>query len=302
VALVILNWNGREDVVNCLSTLTRLRYPNWEATVVDNASTDGSVEAVRVRFPEQRVLVMEKNFGFTGGNNRGIADALARGADHVLLLNNDTEMHPDLITELVRVARADHRVGAVGAKNLRLEDPTVVWGAYGEVTYGAELVRLHGRGEADGPRFEGVRDVDWVIGNGILMSRAALQAIGGLDEAYFGYHEDVEWCARARERGFRIVFNGHAIVLHKGFGAADPSRPVKFPVLYFLGRNGVLFARRYGSPWQRARYGFLFLSNVLRLWVRGLRGREARETYRWLLRGFYHGLSGRLVLKEFGLQ
>src|SRR5438477_5017358 len=107
VALVILNWNGRDDVLNCVSTLPRLRYRNYEATVVDNASSDGSVEALHTRFPQQRILRMEKNLGFCGGNNRGIADAVARGAEYVLLLNNDTEMHPDLIGALVQVAGTD---------------------------------------------------------------------------------------------------------------------------------------------------------------------------------------------------
>jgi len=302
VAIVILNWNGREDVLNCVSTLPRLVYPNYLATVVDNASTDGSVEALRQRFPQQRLLVMEKNLGFTGGNNRGIADALANGADFVLLLNNDTELHPRLLDELVGVAESDAAIAAVGAKNLRLEDPREVWGAYGEVTYGGELVRVLGKGEPDGPRFEEVRDVAWVIGNGLMMSRRALERIGGFDETFFGYHEDVDWCASAREAGFRVVYNGRAIIFHKGFGAADPSRPVRFPVLYFLGRNGVLFARKHGSPLQRARYTALFLARVLLLYARGLVGREARESYRWLLRGFYHGLTGRLVLEELRLQ
>ncbi len=123
VAIVILNWNGREDVLNCVSTLPRLTYENYVATVVDNASSDGSVEALRQRFPEQRVLALERNLGFTGGNNRGIADALAHAADYVLLLNNDTEMHPELVSELVRAAGTDERIGAVGAKNLQLENP-----------------------------------------------------------------------------------------------------------------------------------------------------------------------------------
>src|ERR1700687_1162314 len=101
VAIVILNWNGKDDILHCLSTLPRIRYSNWSATVIDNASVDGSVAAIQESYPNQPILVMEKNLGFCGGNNRGIADALDRGADYVLLLNNDTELHPDLLDELV---------------------------------------------------------------------------------------------------------------------------------------------------------------------------------------------------------
>jgi len=302
VALIILNWNGREDVLNCVSTLPRLTYPNYFATVVDNASTDGSVEALRERFPEQRVLVMEKNLGFCGGNNRGIRDALELGAEYVLLVNNDTEMHPELMTELVRVATTDPQIAVVGAKNLRMENPTEVWGAYGELDYGKEPVRVAGQGQPDGPAYRIVRDADWVIGNGFLMSRAAIEAVGVFDEGFFGYHEDVDWCERARKGGFRIVFNGAAIIYHRGFGAAHPGRPIPFPVLYFLGRNAIFFARKHGSLWQRTRYCALFLAEVTRLLVRGVIRRESLNPYLWLLRGFADGVLGRLPLRQLKLQ
>ncbi|MCK6556417.1 glycosyltransferase family 2 protein [Candidatus Binatia bacterium] len=302
VAVVILNWNGRDDILNCVSTLPRLTYPNYSATVVDNASADGSVEALRERFPRQRVLVMEKNLGFCGGNNRGIRDALANGADYVLLLNNDTEMHPELISELVRVAVTDARIGAVGAKNLRLEDPSEVWGAYGRLTWGKELVQVVGQGRPDGREYREVRDVDWAIGNGIMMSRAALETVGGFDEGFFGYHEDVDWCQRAREHGFRIMFNGDAIIYHRGFGASHPGRPMPFPVLYFLGRNGIFFARKHGTRWQVLKFGTLFLLEVVRLLIRGAWRGERLKDYLWLLRGFADGVVGRLPLRDLRLQ
>jgi hypothetical protein len=296
VGIVLLNWNGREDVLNCLSTLPRLRYDNWEATVIDNASTDGSVEAVRGCYPAQRVLVMERNLGFTGGNNRGIADALARGADYVLLLNNDTEMHPDLVTELVRVARTDRGVGAVGAKNLRLGDPSIVWGAWNELVYDEGLVRVVGQGRPDGPEYTGVHDVEGVIGNGMMMSRSALSRVGGFDESYFGYHEDIDWCLRARAAGFRVVYCGAAVIHHRGFGAADPTRDVPFPVLYFLGRNGVLFARKHGTRAQQLRFARRYLGSVLRQGVAAAARGERVKPYLWMLRGFADGLLGRLPL------
>ncbi|MBI4517291.1 MAG: glycosyltransferase family 2 protein [Deltaproteobacteria bacterium] len=302
VAIVILNWNGRDDVLNCVATLPRLTYPNYVATVVDNASSDGSVAALRERFAQQRVLVMEKNLGFCGGNNRGIQDALAQGAEYVLLLNNDTELHPQLVTELVRAAETDPQIAAVGAKNLRMENRAEVWGAYGELTYGKELVRVVGQDAVDGPAFSGMRDADWVIGNGIMMSRKAIEAVGGFDEGFFGYHEDVDWCMRARKQGFRIVFNGDAVIYHKGFGAAHPGRPIPFPVLYFLGRNGIFFARKHGTLWQRARLTVLFFADLTRLLIAGVIRRERLKPYLWLLRGFVDGVTGRLPLRALKLQ
>lgn len=302
VAVVILTWNGKEDILHCLSTLPRIRYPNWSATVIDNASTDGTLEAIRAAFPSQRVLAMEKNLGFCGGNNCGIQDALARGAAYVLLLNNDTELHPDLLSELVRVAQSDERIGAVGTKNILMDDHQVVWGAYGELRYDRDLVRLIGSRQPDGPEYCVVKDVDWVIGNGVLMSRAALDHIGGFDESFFGYHEDVDWCERARKAGFRIVYNGRAIIYHRGFGAARPNAKMPFPVLYFLGRNSILFARKHASPGQLCKFVILFFAGVAWWMIRGIWRGDRMKSYLWLLRGFADGVLGRLPLRQLGLQ
>ena len=302
VAVVILTWNGKNDVLRCLSTLPRVRYSNWSATVVDNASSDGTLEAVKSAYPEQRVLVMEKNLGFCGGNNRGIQDAVARGADYVLLLNNDTELHPQLLSELVDVARTDPHIGAVGAKNVHMEDHSTVWGAYGWLTYNHNLVTLVGARQPDGAEYTCVRDVDWVIGNGVMMSRAAIAAIGGFDENFFGYHEDVDWCERARGSGFRIVFNGRAIIYHRGFGAAHPDSKMPFPVLYFLGRNAFIFARKHGTLWQQTRYITLFSLYIASQTVWAAIRRDRVKPFLWILRGFLDAVRGRLPLQQLGLQ
>lgn len=302
VAIVLLTWNGKDDILHCLSTLSRIQYANWSATVIDNGSEDGTAEAVRTAYPEQRLLRIEPNVGFCGGNNYAIRDALARGADYVLLLNNDTELHADLLDELVRVAVSDPRIGAVGAKNIRMDDHRVVWGAYGEVRYDRDLVRLVGSRQPDGPAYTCVKDVDWVIGNGVMMSRAALEAIGGFDEHFYGYHEDVDWCERARKAGFRIVYNGHAIIYHLGFGAARPTAKRPFPVLYFLGRNSIIFARKHGSALQICKFVTLFFLGVAWWMFAGIFRGDRMKSYLWLLRGFADGVLGRLPLHQLGLK
>jgi GT2 family glycosyltransferase len=270
--------------------------------VVDNASSDGTAEAIAEAYPAQRVLRMEKNLGFCGGNNRGIADAIERGADYVLLLNNDTELHPQLLAELVRVAEQDARIGAVGSKNIQMEDHSVVWGAYGWLTYDYDLVTLVGSRAADGPAFTCVKDVDWVIGNGIMMSRAAVEKVGGFDESFFGYHEDVDWCERARKDGFRVVFNGHAVIYHRGFGAAHPDAKMPFPVLYFLGRNAWVFARKHGTPAQQARYLAAFARYMSRETLKAAVTGDRVKPWLWILRGFADAVLGRLPLRRLGLQ
>ena len=225
-----------------------------------------------------------------------------RGADYILLLNNDTELHPDLLDELVRVAQGDPHIGAVGTKNILMDDHDVVWGAYGELRYDRDLVRLIGSRQPDGPEYRGVKDVDWVIGNGVMMSRRAVETVGGFDESFFGYHEDVDWCERARRAGLRIVYNGDAIIYHKGFGAARPSAKMPFPVLYFLGRNSILFARKHASPLQLCKFVTLFFGGVAWWMIGGIFRGDRMKSYLWLLRGFADGVVGRLPLRQLGLQ
>src|SRR5262249_16918 len=153
--------------------------------------------------PGASLLSAPENLGFAAGHNLVVRRALAAGATHVLLLNNDAVVDPGCLAALVRAAAAP-RVGAVGAKVLAADDPGRLWLAWGRVTWRAALVERVGRGAPDGPPFDRERDVEWVPGCAMLVARDALDAVGGLDERFFAYHEDVDWCVSARERGFRI--------------------------------------------------------------------------------------------------
>jgi GT2 family glycosyltransferase len=238
VVLLILTWNRRDDVLRCVASLPRLAYPNLLPVVVDNASADDTVAALRDRHPELTVLRNERNLGYAGGNNAGMRWALARGAEYVQLINSDTEVTADMTGELVRTAAADER-------------------AYSTLTYGPFLVRSDGAGAADGPVWQVERDVDAVIGNGYLWRRAALEQVGLLDESYFGYHEDVEWCARARAAGWRVVYDGRAAIVHRGGSSSDLGHARVFPARYFLGRNAARFVRRHASAAERLRFAAL---------------------------------------------
>src|SRR5262245_10945590 len=299
VVLLILTWNRRDDVLRCVASLPRLTYPNVTPVVIDNASQDDTVAAVQARHPQLTILAQRRNLGYAGGNNAGIRWALEYGADYVQLINSDTEVTPELTGELVRVAETDPHIAVVGCRNLLMEDPARLWGAYSTITYGPFLVRSDGAGAADGPRWQQVRDVDAVIGNGYLWRRAALEQIGLLDEAFFGYHEDVEWCVRARQAGWRVVYAGSAAIVHRGGSSSKPGHARIFPARYFLGRNGVAFVRRYGSWAARARFAALCGGALAARLVRALarRGRSGSALAEELAyaRGLWDGMRRRPV-------
>lgn len=314
VAVLILTWNRRDDVLRCVASLERLDYPNFLPVVIDNASRDDTVAVLRERFPAVHVIANPTNRGYAGGNNAGIRWALSRGADYVLIINSDTEVLPEMISELVRVAESDPRIAVVGCRNLLLEEPARLWGAYGVLDYGPFVVRAAGERALDGPEYHVVKDVDWVIGNGYMWRRAALEQVGLLDESFFGYHEDVDWCARARAAGWRVVYTGTAAILHLGGSSSAPEQKRVFPRSYFLGRNGVRFVRRHGSAAQRARFAALclaaFAARALRAALLRVfpseptrrRGRAAWTMEMSFLRGMLDGLRDRPIpFAELGL-
>lgn len=300
VAVVVLDWDGGAEAVRAVESALATRYPRLEVVLVDNASAHPVLERVREAHPEVLTFRNPRNLGYAGGNNAGIRLALERGADFVLLLNNDARLHPEAILELVAVARRDQSIAAVGAKVLSAERPGHLWMAYGEVSWRQSLVRLVGRGERDGPRFSIEREVDWVSGCALLLSRRGLDEVGLLDEDFFAYHEEVDWCARARARGLRVVFAPRAIAYHRGEASSGGGAYVSRKQ-YLAARNAVLFVRRHGSRRQRIRFASSVIASLpFQLLRRTLRG-EQRGV--WLkVRGMLDALRGRPIPRaELGL-
>jgi len=135
VIVVVVNWNGLADTLECLGSLARLDYPNYDTVVVDNGSTDGSVPAIRERFELVMVVENSENLGYAGGNNIGLEHAMRRGADYALLLNNDTLVAPDCLCRLVAAAQADPEVGMAGPIIYYRDLPDVIWSPGGAIDW-----------------------------------------------------------------------------------------------------------------------------------------------------------------------
>jgi GT2 family glycosyltransferase len=255
VAAVVLTWNGREDTLACLASLERVPDRPELVVVVDNASTDGTAEAVTERFLRAELVRSPENRGFAGGNNLGIARALELGADHVLVLNNDAEVEPGAIDALVEAATARPDAGSVGAKILFADPPDLVWfaGADYDPRRGYNG-RQRGYREPDDGRWAGVRETDRACGAAMLVPRAVLERVGAFDETLFLYAEDVEWSLRAARAGLRHYVVGESVVRHHVSAAAGgESSPL---TLYYGLRNALVVAERYAplgrlGTWRR---------------------------------------------------
>jgi GT2 family glycosyltransferase len=220
-----------------------LDYANYEVVVVDNGRP-GEFRARLADAPQGLTLLENStNLGFAGGCNVGIEFLLGRGADYVLLLNDDTQVSPTMLRVLVEEAERDPRVGLAGPKIYYHSQPNVIWSAGGALTDHGEPRHLRAD-EVDGASDEGVCDVDYVSGCALLARRELIEQIGLLDERFFAYFEETEWCARARRADFRIVFVPGARLWHK----IEPGQRTHSPLyLYLMTRNRLLFLKCSGA-------------------------------------------------------
>lgn len=253
VSIIILNWNGLEDTIECLESLKKGTYHNYEVIVVDNASLGSDVQVLTERYGDYiRIIQNDKNYGFAEGNNVGIRYAQANfNPDYFLLLNNDTVVHPDSISELVRVSLGNERIGMVGPKIYYFDKPSRIWFAGGHINYWTGRPRHIGIGQEDRGQFENVVDVDFITGCCMLISREVLLKVGLLDDAFFFGNEDYDICIRAAKQRFRIVFAPRAKVWHK-IGRATSSTEEKPSSVhaYYAAKNLLLLWQKHWSKLQ----------------------------------------------------
>jgi GT2 family glycosyltransferase len=239
LAAVVLNWNGGERTLAALESLAGV-----DRICVDNGSTDGSADAVARRLPDVELIRTGVNLGFSGGNNVGLRRALARGADWVLLLNDDAVADAGLPAALDAAAAARPDAGVLACKVYFAEPPDVLMYAGGRVNLRLGYSgRQDGFGEHDDGRFEELREVERATGAAMAVSREAVERAGFLDEALFAYAEDLEWCVRIRAAGFAIVFVPGAKVWHVGSASTGGLRSPTS--LYYDTRNVIAVAERH---------------------------------------------------------
>lgn len=236
VSIIVLNWNGKHHLKECLDSLLSLDYPKYKVVVVDNASEDGSVDFLKSHYPDIYLIRNEKNLGFAEGNNVGIRFALSQGAEYVVLLNNDTCVEPDFLTHLIQRGEEEKEIGVLGGKVLMYFDPRIINStgvnlnqfAYGwDRDFGEEALRVNReRGE-----------VLAVTGSLIAIKREIFEKIGLLDSKYFAYYEDVDFCIRVwKDTPFKVEYVPEAVIYHK-FSASVSEEP------YF--KKNLMFKNQY---------------------------------------------------------
>jgi hypothetical protein len=235
VVVIILNWNGLNDTLECLTSVFRLDYPEFEVIVVDNGSSDESVETIRCKFPQVILIENRKNLGFTGGNNVGMRYAMKHGADYVWLLNNDTVVETDSLAKLVDAGEQSLEIGLVSPRIYDYDSPEKVqfMGSYVDFAHFSNTKVIDAK-ELDDQQIQS-NLVLW--GTALLIKREVIETVGYLSDKYFAYLEDCDYSFRALKANYRTSVRIDAHILHKG----AKSTGLHSPIHVFLGTRNLYF-------------------------------------------------------------
>jgi GT2 family glycosyltransferase len=214
VSIVIPNWNGKKFLSPCLDSLLGQTYRNFEIIVVDNGSKDGSIDLLKERYPQVKLLALQHNTGFSFAVNRGIE---ASSGEYIGLINNDTKVHEQWLDAMVSALKNHNEIGSAACKMLSLDDPTIFDGAGDGLRRGMLPARI-GHGEKDIGQFNNQRYVLGACGGAALYRKSMLDEIGLFDEDFFAYLEDVDLGLRAQSAGFKCLYIPEAIIYHLGCG------------------------------------------------------------------------------------
>ncbi len=262
--IIILNWNNAPDTINCLDSLFKIHYKETVLLVVDNASTDGSLEKIRSWCNSNNIthqvhlLSLPENQGFAGGNNAGIKYAIDRKADYVLLLNNDTLVPPDFLAQMVATIQNDPQIGVLGCRIYHFPEQQKIWFNGGRIDY------LRGFGTHFKDSFEGLRECDFITGCLMLIPVKVLQKSGLFDERYFLIAEDSDLSQRIKKAGYKVTIDTHVHIHHK---ISSTMGGFYSPLTqYYFHRNRMLFMMSILTVWQKVPFLLFQFLIVIPLW------------------------------------
>jgi GT2 family glycosyltransferase len=286
VTIITLNWNRKDDTVDCVKSLLKLDYPDYEIVVVDNGSTDGSAETFRETFPNITLIENKKNLGYALGFNTGIKYALEQNVKYVLILNNDLVIDENALKSLVTVAESDSRIGFVSGKVYDYYEPNKLQSIGRIINLNVGSMRIIGGGEIDHGQYNEIREYKFLDDVFWLVRTEVFKKVGMYDPNFFLQFEETDLCARAN-KFFKLVYTPYAKIWHKG-GQSSGGLGSPTPT-YYLARNKIIFMQRNASSRQFLSFILYFLliqtPNVLTSHIK-------RKRFNSILPHFKGALSG----------
>lgn len=243
VFIIILNWNQLNDTCVCLDSLKKIAYPNYQIVVVDNGSQDNSLKTIKKKYPMVKIIANSSNLGFVRANNQGIKLALQSKADYILILNNDTIVHPQMLTKLVRKAEEDKKIAIIGPQIYYYDQPQKLWFLRANLSWPLGGIKILNQNKKKSYSKEQLFNSDYITGAAMLIRSEVIQRLGSFDPYFFIYWDDVELSVRYKKGGYKIKALANAVMWHKVSSAATAGEKSCF----LMGRNQLYFCRKHNN-------------------------------------------------------
>lgn len=294
VYIILVNYNGLEDTIDCLRSLNNINYDNYKIVIVDNNSNGNDAEILSKESGFE-LFALEENIGFAGGNNIGIEFAMKNNADYVLLLNNDTIVEEDFLCKLVETAEKDNRVGAVGGKIFYFDDKEKLWYA------GAKINKFNGKtyhegvNKNDSKKYSIEKETEYITGCMMLVSKEAIEKVGMMDDSYFLYYEETDWNVKIKQAGYKLMYNPSSVIYHK---ISQSTKELNYIMVCYYDRNSYHFIMNNFGIINRM---YMFLYKRINLFCKYvyyiIRGNEEKKnlvslTYKMIR----NGIMGKITL------
>jgi len=261
VFIVIVNWNGLNDTIECIKSILNISYEYFKIIVIDNGSDNDESIELAFKFPDVIAIRSETNLGFSGGNNLGIKYALKNEADYILLINNDTIVEKDFLDILVEVVVKNQSIGLAVPKINYYNNPSRIWYAGGYISKLRGAAVTIGKGKLDNFYTEN-KYVTFATGCCLLIDKKVINDVGLMDEKYFLYLEDADYCLRAVESGYKILCVPQSKIFHK-INSSTFQKYENLP-LYYVTRNRLYFTKKLFPKYIGIVYTYVLISMVIK--------------------------------------
>jgi len=302
VSIITLTFNSQDVIADCLNSVLRSDTPMSRIIIVDNNSSDKTVEIVRGFLPNVKLIENKDNLGFSAGNNVAIKYAIEDESDHILseaknsssayifFLNPDTTIKHDTLRILLETGESDPQIGIIGPKTLYPDGKTLMY-AGGVLDWQNAKNYHRGMGEIDRGQYNQTEETGFASGAALFIKKEVIQKIGLLDEKYFLYYEDADWCVRAKKAGFKIVFEPRAIVYHQESTVTKKGSPNYY---YYFTRNRLYFIAKFFNPLKALWLYFLETLRAIKNIVKLFNKSEKEQSLAILqgMRDFVRGMFG----------
>lgn len=241
IYIILVNYNNYEDTLECVKSLKNCTYKNYNIIVVDNASNNASINELRKYKNEYILIEAKENLGFSAGNNVGIKFAINHGADYILLINNDTVVDKGFLEPLISVVESDSEIGIMSGQIYYYDYSNLLWFDGGYInSWKGQAYHKNIKKENDSslPILE---EVDFLTGCFMFMPVKVIESVGGLDEDYFLYYEDTDFCSKVRKHGYKLILNRSSKIYHKISKSTSENSDL---YLYYNTRNRLIFVQR----------------------------------------------------------